>query len=107
MSRCLGDLLGHQECGISCEPEISTVQVEMGKEQILFVCSDGVWEFIDPEQAVKIVTAPSLTQKPHVVAADALAKEAWDRWIKEEGGAVVDDITVILVYLGKDSGRCD
>ena len=49
-------------------------------------------------------------------AADFLAKEAWDRWIREEGealafgllwapgGAVVDDITVILVYL-KASGN--
>ena len=28
-------------------------------------------------------------------AATELAKEAWDRWIKEEGGQVVDDITVV------------
>lgn len=31
-----------------------------------------------------------------------LAKESWDRWIREEGAAVVDDITAGLIYIGKD-----
>ncbi|CAJ1357951.1 unnamed protein product [Effrenium voratum] len=96
MSRCLGDLLGHQDCGISCEPEVSTVDTS-GKEQILFLCSDGVWEFISPQEAVGLVNHYSAAEAQK--AADFLAKEAWDRWIREEGGAVVDDITVILVYL--------
>lgn len=96
MSRCIGDLLGHQDCGISCEPEIATVEPS-NKDRILFICSDGVWEFITPQEAVTLIHhyGSSDAQK----AADFLAKEAWDRWIREEGGAVVDDITVILVYL--------
>lgn len=32
-------------------------------------------------------------------AAEAIAKEAWDRWIREEGGVVVDDITCMAVYM--------
>eukprot|EP00931_Biecheleriopsis_adriatica_P034217 TRINITY_DN1978_c0_g1_i1.p1 TRINITY_DN1978_c0_g1~~TRINITY_DN1978_c0_g1_i1.p1 ORF type:complete len:394 (-),score=77.54 TRINITY_DN1978_c0_g1_i1:211-1392(-) len=108
MSRCLGDLLGHHNCGISCEPEISIVEVEPGKEQILLVCSDGVWEFIEPNAAVTQVTKSLASKNPSAqVAADALAKDAWDQWIEKEGGAVVDDITVILVQLGKDGSRCD
>jgi len=41
-----------------------------------------------------------------MVAAERLAKEAWDRWILEESSSVVDDITVVLVYLhaGHDDG---
>ena len=65
MSRCLGDLLGHAECGMSgasgcverycdtvdisfdprsCEPEINKVKFEPDKQYILLLCSDGVWE---------------------------------------------------------------
>lgn len=35
-------------------------------------------------------------------SATDLAKEAWDRWIREEGGHVVDDITVVLQFLTAD-----
>jgi serine/threonine protein phosphatase PrpC len=96
MSRCLGDLLGHQDAGCSAEPDVSE-RVISPLDHILLLCSDGVWEFITAQEAVEIVG-----QYPQAKAADAanqLAKEAWDRWIREEGGAVVDDITVVLVYL--------
>lgn len=96
MSRCLGDLLGHADAGVSCEPDVSE-RIISPLDHILFVCSDGVWEFINAQEAADIVNdfaAPNAMK-----AADKLAKEAWDRWIKEEGGAVVDDITAVLVYL--------
>ncbi|CAE7631924.1 unnamed protein product [Symbiodinium pilosum] len=100
MSRCLGDILGHLECGITCEPEITPVDLESGAAQILLVCSDGVWEFVTAQEAVDLVsTRPAELCEQ---AAGLLAKEAWDRWIREEGGAVVDDITVGLVHIGKD-----
>lgn len=96
MSRCLGDLMGHQDCGISCEPEI--LQREIGSEdQVLLLCSDGVWEFITPKEAVALIAEYPPEQA--MAAAEKLAKQAWDRWIAEEGGAVVDDITVVLVHL--------
>mmetsp|Transcript_118456 Transcript_118456/g.166539 ORF Transcript_118456/g.166539 Transcript_118456/m.166539 type:complete len:393 (+) Transcript_118456:60-1238(+) len=98
MSRCLGDLLGHAECGMSCEPEVNKIAFEKGKQYILLVCSDGVWEFISAQEAVDIVSKYDANEA--TAAADDLAKEAWDRWIKEEGGSVVDDITVVLLYVG-------
>jgi len=61
------------------------------------LCSDGVWEFIESREAKDIVT-----QYPRREARDAaemLAKESWDRWIREEGGIVVDDITSLCVYI--------
>lgn len=96
MSRCLGDLLGHQDCGITCEPEVSERQINP-LDHVLLLCSDGVWEFVTPQEAVDIVL--QFPSSKAMVAAERLAKEAWDRWIREEGGAVVDDITVVLVYL--------
>jgi len=99
MSRCLGDLLGHQDCGISCEPETSELAI-CPEDAFLLLCSDGVWEFITPQEAVDYVKDHSSGKA--MVAAEKLAKEAWDRWIKEEGGAVVDDITVVIVHLNMD-----
>lgn len=96
MSRCLGDLMGHLDCGISCEPEVSERQME-DDDQLLLLCSDGVWEFISPAEAAAIVS--EYPRSKAMVAAERLAKEAWDRWTKEEGGTVVDDITVMVINL--------
>jgi serine/threonine protein phosphatase PrpC len=98
MSRCLGDILGHTDCGITCEPEVSVRPISED-DRILLLCSDGVWEFISPNEAVNIVN--EFPPAKAMQAAEKLAKEAWDRWIKEEGGAVVDDITVVIKYLYK------
>eukprot|EP00929_Paragymnodinium_shiwhaense_P070028 TRINITY_DN3540_c0_g2_i2.p1 TRINITY_DN3540_c0_g2~~TRINITY_DN3540_c0_g2_i2.p1 ORF type:complete len:389 (+),score=86.71 TRINITY_DN3540_c0_g2_i2:123-1289(+) len=96
MSRCLGDLVGHQQCGVTCEPEL--LERTIGDEDnILLLCSDGVWEFISPQEAVKFVNKYPVEKAQK--AAERLAKEAWDRWMEEEGGTVVDDITVVLVHL--------
>jgi len=105
MSRCLGDLLGHAECGMSCEPEINKVNFEPDKQYILLLCSDGVWEFISAQETVDTVSRFDAGKA--CKAADELAKEAWDRWIKEEGGSVVDDITVVLLYMGFPPGAED
>merc|ERR1719401_132260 len=95
-SRCLGDLLGHADAGCACDPEVN--EFDVGDDaHVLLVCSDGVWEFITPQEAVDIVKDKDT--KSAMNAADKLAKQAWDRWISEEGGAVVDDISIILVYL--------
>jgi len=99
ISRCLGDLMGHNDCGLSCEPEVVVRELST-EDGTLLICSDGVWEFISPDEAVGIVS----TYKPDqaMEAAEKLAKEAWDRWIQKEGGSVVDDITVIFVHLKQE-----
>mmetsp|Transcript_58386 Transcript_58386/g.94444 ORF Transcript_58386/g.94444 Transcript_58386/m.94444 type:complete len:388 (-) Transcript_58386:168-1331(-) len=96
MSRCLGDLLGHQDAGCSCEPEIGEILLTP-LNHLLLLCSDGVWEFINPDEAIKMVS--EFPAAKAMVAAERLAKESWDRWMCEEGGAVVDDITVLLIHL--------
>jgi len=96
MSRCLGDLMGHADAGCSAEPEVSTREIT-DLDHILLLCSDGVWEFMQAVEVVNLVN--EFPAAKAMVAAERLAKEAWNRWIREEGGAVVDDITVVLVYL--------
>jgi len=103
LSRCLGDLKGHECCGVIAEPEVTELQIAPN-DHVVLLCSDGVWEFIRPDEAVRLVSEYSSSQA--MVAAERLAKEAWDRWILEESSSVVDDITVVLVYLhaGHDDG---
>ncbi|CDJ44703.1 hypothetical protein, conserved, partial [Eimeria tenella] len=72
------------------------------------VASDGVWEFISSEEAVSIVssyvTGSPTDGKKMKDAADRLAYEAFRRWIDEEGN-VVDDVTVIVVWVASQVGH--
>merc|ERR1712203_885923 len=54
MSRCLGDLMGHADAGCSAEPEVSERTIE-DDDFVLLLCSDGVWEFMQAIEAVKLV----------------------------------------------------
>lgn len=94
MSRSIGDLVGGS-AGVTSHPEVTKVKIE-DDFKFFMLCSDGVWEFITSQQAVDLVSRfpPSKVQQ----AAEALAQEAWKRWIQEEGN-VVDDITVIVVWI--------
>lgn len=94
-SRSLGDTIG-QSCGVICDADVKRIEFR-DKDQFMLLCSDGVWEFfMDVQEAVDLV-APFGKAKAQE-AAEALAKEAWKRWIQEEGN-VIDDITVIVCWL--------
>jgi serine/threonine protein phosphatase PrpC len=98
MTRALGDIRAHKEAGVTAEPSVLKHELE-GDEKLLLVCSDGVWEFITPEEAIEIVTScPSMND-----GVQRLVSVAWDRWIKEENGQVVDDITAIAISLTNDA----
>jgi len=81
----------------------SSMQRDQDKQQslesdfFLLLCSDGVWEFISSNEAVKIASKFPKSRAP--VAAEELAKVSWDRWMIEENGHVVDDITALVVHL--------
>lgn len=100
MSRSIGDLVG-ASVGVTSEPEVSKFSITK-QDKFMLICSDGVWEFISSQEAIDIVS--KYDPNDSVAAAEALAQEAWDLWIKEEGN-VVDDITVILVYLQGQAGH--
>lgn len=104
MSRCLGDLLGHDRAGLSCEPDVLEYSLRP-EDEVLILCTDGVWECLSPEDAISVI-GDSVTGGACMDAAEALALKAWNRWIEEEGGSVVDDITVVVVDLReKDTSR--
>merc|ERR1712187_748106 len=94
MSRALGDDFGHRCAGITFEPTINEYPIESG-DKILCVASDGVWEFLKPEEVVSLC---EMGKNAHD-SSEKVAKKAWDMWMKEENGQVVDDITAIVINL--------
>jgi len=96
VSRALGDVDG-TACGLVAIPEvvIHTVQPE---DDLLILASDGVWEFITSEQAIKIVAELKGQGKSAEEACRMLIVHSALRWKINEGG-YRDDITAIVVYL--------
>ena len=98
MSRALGDLVGYYGAGISCIPEINCINLaDYPEMDSLAVCSDGVWEFITDIECSRLLAA--VPRGDEMVAAEALCKESWDRWMREENGYIVDDITAVVVNI--------
>mmetsp|Transcript_94410 Transcript_94410/g.177741 ORF Transcript_94410/g.177741 Transcript_94410/m.177741 type:complete len:407 (+) Transcript_94410:134-1354(+) len=98
MSRSFGDFYARGS-GLISTPEVpEEVVLEENLDHIILVCSDGIWDVIEPVQAVQLVAkfSPAESQK----AAEKLAHKAQHRWQEQEGGGVVDDISVILVRPG-------
>eukprot|EP00929_Paragymnodinium_shiwhaense_P000921 TRINITY_DN101114_c0_g1_i1.p1 TRINITY_DN101114_c0_g1~~TRINITY_DN101114_c0_g1_i1.p1 ORF type:complete len:414 (-),score=100.78 TRINITY_DN101114_c0_g1_i1:40-1281(-) len=97
MTRSIGDTVG-STAGVTCTPEVKCLTIEKDWKFML-ICTDGIWEFVSSQEAVDIVNkyGPAEVQ----AACEALASEAWNRWIKEEGN-IVDDITVVCCYFNED-----
>merc|ERR1711997_240798 len=87
-SRSLGDLLGNSSAGISSEPALREIQLDKDDE-VLVLCSDGIWEFISEQEVCEIVC----NSKNNGEAVQKLTEDAWNRW--KDDGSVVDDITAI------------
>merc|ERR1711976_986651 len=90
MSRSVGDTVAHS-VGVLSEPEIITKTIN-ADHKFLIMGSDGLWEFITNEEALK--TAQQI--KDPRKTCDILAKESYKRWMNEE--QVVDDTTIIVAH---------
>ncbi len=94
MSRSFGDRVAHS-VGVSEEPEIK--EYTFCKEDKFFVvASDGLFEFISSHDIVDLIKDFYLSGDI-VGCCEYLYKLSREKWMKEE--EVVDDITMILVFL--------
>ena len=94
MSRSFGDRVAHS-VGVSEEPEIK--EYKFRKEDKFFVvASDGLFEFIPSQDIVNIIKDYYLN-RDIVGCCEYLYELSKEKWMKEE--EVVDDITMILVFL--------
>lgn len=102
MARSIGDH-AVKNVGVIAEPVVT--MHEIGEEdEFIILATDGVWEFIDNQDAVQIVSEHLLENKPEgrikcaTAACEALIKVAMEKWHEHEGD-YRDDITAIVVSL--------
>jgi len=94
MSRSIGDTIAI-EAGVISEPEVMDFDIT-DKTKIMIIASDGIWEFIDDQEAINMIT-PYFKKDDAVGAVDYLIHIATKRWQEEEGGT--DDITCQVFFL--------
>mmetsp|Transcript_10843 Transcript_10843/g.24572 ORF Transcript_10843/g.24572 Transcript_10843/m.24572 type:complete len:1132 (+) Transcript_10843:117-3512(+) len=92
MSRTFGDTICK---GVLQEPEYHKLLMQPTDEWYAFVASDGIWEFIEAEEACSL-TAKKLRLKGPVVTLDWLVNASRRRW-SHVCGAYCDDVTAICV----------
>ena len=99
MSRSFGDQAA-ESVGVYAQPDITVTRLDAGDEFLIFA-SDGVWEFINSQEAVDIV-ARHLHKPPSIFAKQAcheLVQESIERWQQNETS--VDDCTCCIVRLNE------
>jgi len=96
VSRALGDLNALRS-GLIPTPEVFT-HVVRDEDRFIILASDGVWEFIDNEEAVRSVEVFYNKGLPALDACRYLIAKAAVSWRRFEGD-YRDDITAIVVYL--------
>lgn len=90
MSRSLGDALAHS-VGVISTPD--TVTRELSPEdRFMILATDGVWEWLTCEQAVRIVSSCPTME----VGCKKLVHAARQKW-RAIGNGYVDDITAVVV----------
>ena len=94
MSRSFGDSIAHN-IGVISEPEIFRFNYN-GNEKFIVIATDGIWQFIDSEECVKIMKDYYENNMDAVGGLNTLVKEAFKRWKNEEDN--VDDITAIVIF---------
>jgi len=97
ISRSLGDC-GANACGVIPNPEVVEHNITP-EDEYLIIASDGVWEFVENDEAIRWVHKLRTLGKSAKEATRALIAKASVYWLRAEEGAYRDDITAIVVYL--------
>jgi len=93
----MGRSIGDHVCasvGVIATPEVKRFELEPGCESRILLASDGVWEFIDNEDAMAVVWKHGKSSDACVSLIDESAR----RWRTAEGN-YRDDITAIVAHL--------
>lgn len=97
MTRSVGDKIS-KVVGVSNDPEV-VIRRLAPEDKFIILASDGVWEKLSNEEAIKVVSK-YWNENRVEDAALALVSEAVKKWNKTE---YVDDITVVIVFLNIQS----
>jgi len=95
MSRALGDNYV-KPAGVTEVPEIRVIDL-VETDKYVLLCSDGVWEFIDSEQACEAIK--DFGREDAQQAAEKLSLRSYQEWMNDSDEEISDDITVLLYWL--------
>jgi protein phosphatase 2C family protein 2/3 len=96
MSRSIGDH-AVKPLGVIAEPVVT--QHELSEQDEFFIiATDGVWEFIESQEAVDLVAEHLAKGEGSSKACQALIEAAAERWHEQEG-FYRDDITALVIRL--------
>ena len=93
MSRSIGDFSG-KNLGIIPDPQIIETNFGMNINYIV-ICSDGVWEFLDNDDVMKIGNKFYKENNPRGFC-EEVVEYSTKCWRKED--VVIDDITILAVF---------
>ena len=93
MSRSIGDM-DAKKCGVIPNPQIVEYIIDPYTKYMI-VASDGIWEFISNEQAMKFCNKFYLRNDP-VGLCQELSQKSISLW--EKNDCAIDDITVVVVF---------
>jgi serine/threonine protein phosphatase PrpC len=99
VSRSIGDF-ALKKSGVIPDPVV-TNRTLSPNDEFMIVASDGVWGFIESEEAVQIVQDGFNEGNNASEACMRLIKKAMERWKEHEGEAYRDDITAIVVRVNE------
>ena len=93
MSRSIGDL-DAKKIGVIPNPQIVEYTLDSNSKYML-IASDGIWEFITNEEAMRIGNKFYL-RNDAMGLCNELYRESVNYWLKED--CIIDDITLIVVF---------
>ena len=93
MSRSIGDM-DAKKVGVIPNPQIIEYTLSY-QSKYMIICSDGIWDFITNEEAMKIANKYYLRNDALGLCHD-LTNISTANWLKED--IVVDDITVVVAF---------
>ena len=96
-TRSVGNLY-HKQFGMIATPSTQILKLEVGEHKVLVLGSDGLFDGFKREEIHAIVTRPDLVGRGPA-AAQAVLKAALSTTQKRFGSIVVDNISVIVVYI--------
>ena len=93
ISRSIGDM-DAKKVGVIPNPQIIEYTLSP-QSKYMIICSDGIWEYISNEEAMKFAKKYYIKNDPLNLCKD-LTKKSTDLWLQDD--VVVDDITVVAVF---------
>lgn len=99
LTRSLGAAIA-MPCGVSAEPEIASVRLTPGADDLLVLGTDGLFEFCNTKEVATRLSTDGVTDE---VLKDVCAT-ARRRWARSSYNDTVDDITMIAVSLDQSLG---